>query len=855
MTGNVESKNSRARILQDHIELYDRQTVMPPGAYERCAAALLNYLAPFWERSRRSLRRFIHKLLKPFKKQVPMLQAIAGASLKMLFIAALLYSNESHACVRDQQLMKELGTLMKVEAAAAQHELVVFDPTVKGLPLLMKNFSRNVRYIVLDKDSDGLDRILSELKNAPEAISALHIISHGGPGYVRLGTTTLDMQALSDRREELQAIAARLLGKKEILLYGCSTAAGDVGKSFVSRLHSFTGVEIAASDNMTASPQHGGDWTLEVTTGKIETTPPFAQAALDAYEYNLATRTVTNKNDSGAGSLRQAITDAVSGDAITFSTGGTITLTSGKLIINKNLIINGDLNNDGLPDVTVSGGNSSQVFNIATGKIVTLDGLTITGGVVFGAIGGSAADGTGANGGGGGIAKGGCIVNSGKLYLLHGGVSSCYAGGGNGGDGGGGSGGYASFGGGYSGGNGGVGGKGGNALGGGISSSVSLFTSTGFVFSGNSVLGGYGGYGGGGGGGGGGNVGMVYGHLGSGGSGKVGGAGGSSVGYSVDGGRGGNGGEPDNIGYAGEMISCDLGGLCGGSGGNGGNGGAFGLGQSPDVYNTGSWVQNFVPSVITITSHTPSPSIVGQAVAVSFTVTSAGTPAGTVTVSNGTASCSATVAVGSCNLTINAVGTTPLIATFTEDVTNYGNISPAVLHTTNLIQTSYTVTGSVLLGNGEIPACDSPVLSGSTSVCTVAPTTGWYAAALTDTVNNIPSDVLSQLIVNKYTIASVTGDHAVTVTYQEFFVRRLSGDATNYHLNIQDAFDKTVNNDKILFLNMLFPGAVTFNKPGVSVTLEGGYLSGFGSNMGTTVMNGKVTIKNGNAVMKNIKVQ
>src|SRR6185295_14113539 len=66
-----------------------------------------------------------------------------------------------------------------------------------------------------------------------------------------------------------------------------------------------------------------------------------------------------------------------------------------------------------------------------------------------------------------------------------------------------------------------------------------------------------------------------------------------------------------------------------------------------------------------ITTHTPNPSVVGQGIAVTFTVTSGGgTPTGNVTVSDGTESCSASVAAGSCTLTPATAGSKTLTATY-----------------------------------------------------------------------------------------------------------------------------------------------------------------------------------------------
>jgi hypothetical protein len=53
------------------------------------------------------------------------------------------------------------------------------------------------------------------------------------------------------------------------------------------------------------------------------------------------TITVINTNDSGPGSLRQALADANDHDTIEFAVSGTIALTSGELLVDKRVIISG----------------------------------------------------------------------------------------------------------------------------------------------------------------------------------------------------------------------------------------------------------------------------------------------------------------------------------------------------------------------------------------------------------------------------------------------------------------------------------------------------------------------------------
>jgi len=116
--------------------------------------------------------------------------------------------------------------------------------------------------------------------------------------------------------------------------------------------------------------------------------------------------TVTSLNDSGPGTLRQAIANAASGDTINFAVTGTITLTSGELAISNNLTIAGP----GMANLTVNGRGASRVFEITISTVnATLSDLTIANGV------------NSSYGGGG-------IKNIGTLTLSHCAITNCLGG-------------------------------------------------------------------------------------------------------------------------------------------------------------------------------------------------------------------------------------------------------------------------------------------------------------------------------------------------------------------------------------------------------------------------------------------
>ncbi|MBX8510732.1 DUF4347 domain-containing protein [Pseudomonas cichorii] len=475
-------------------------------------------------------------------------------------------SSDSHA------QSSATADITTTSTAVTGNTVVFVDSRVKDADSLLVGVAPGAQVVMLDATKDGLQQIADYLESH-QGVSSVQIIAHGNSGDLWLGNSYLSADNIAQRSALLAEIGNDMVAGGDILIYACNTAEGELGLSFVDSLASLTGRDIAASTNRTGV---GGDWTLEIATGTIESASALSQQAMNSYEWGLATFTVTSTSSTGAGTLRAALASAQNGDIVTFASSMTVLLDS-QLVVNRNITVDGDLNNDGVADVTLDGQNRTSVIRVTSGTTATFDGLIITRGLAStaGASSGSAIAAADALGAG--------INNAGNLTLRNVAVTANSAAGGGGG------GGVLSPNiGGGGGGGGGIGGQNGAAGGSaGSYSPSSPSANTGGNGAAFSTIY-FGGRGGNGSGGGAGGVGAPYGYTngGAGGTASSGGrtigGGGGGSGFDANGGRGGSAaggiynattGTLAIIGTSTISSNIAAGGGGGGGGSIGGNGG------------------------------------------------------------------------------------------------------------------------------------------------------------------------------------------------------------------------------------------------------------------------------------------
>ena len=167
-------------------------------------------------------------------------------------------------------------------AAVTGRQVVFIDSGVRDYQSLVSQMPPGTEVVMLDGRGDGLAQI-ARWAQSHSGYSAIHILSHGTEGNLLLGTQTLNGANMASHQAELSTIGQALSANGDILLYGCSIAAGKDGAAFVDSLARYTQADVAASTDMTGASSLGGNWVLERSSGHID-----VAGLRPAYSYLLA---------------------------------------------------------------------------------------------------------------------------------------------------------------------------------------------------------------------------------------------------------------------------------------------------------------------------------------------------------------------------------------------------------------------------------------------------------------------------------------------------------------------------------------------------------------------------------------
>ena len=183
----------------------------------------------------------------------------------------------------------------------AATELVVIDGSVADKATLYRGLKPGVVAVEIDPSLPGLPQLADALRGHRN-LAAIHVVSHASAGVLLLGSSRITPENAHGELAALSALRESVRPGADLLFYGCDLAANTEGSALLDIVRQETGLDVAASTNLTGSTALGGDWDLEVARGNIETTVAFSDKALKDFSEVLVASNGTKNFTGWAGS-------------------------------------------------------------------------------------------------------------------------------------------------------------------------------------------------------------------------------------------------------------------------------------------------------------------------------------------------------------------------------------------------------------------------------------------------------------------------------------------------------------------------------------------------------------------------
>jgi hypothetical protein len=177
--------------------------------------------------------------------------------------------------------------------ALAAHELVIIDSQVDAKEQLVADLNsqqqagRSLQILIVAPNQNIYTVIAEALQSANSTFSAIHIVSHGQAGALQIGNEGINTNSVTANAAVIAQWSDWLTAQADIQFYGCDFASNELGRQLMQSVAQLSGADVSASIDRTGSSLMQGNWTLEATTGLIQTQALFTAATQADWRFQL----------------------------------------------------------------------------------------------------------------------------------------------------------------------------------------------------------------------------------------------------------------------------------------------------------------------------------------------------------------------------------------------------------------------------------------------------------------------------------------------------------------------------------------------------------------------------------------
>jgi hypothetical protein len=130
-------------------------------------------------------------------------------------------------------LQRKSSQEIRACANAGRREVVFIETDMVDYRTLADGVRPGVEVVLLDAFRDGLTQMVKWARTHV-GYDAIHIISQGADGQIKLGALRLNSQTEAQRVVNLMGLSAALTQGGDLLLYGRNVAQGEEGREFIT---------------------------------------------------------------------------------------------------------------------------------------------------------------------------------------------------------------------------------------------------------------------------------------------------------------------------------------------------------------------------------------------------------------------------------------------------------------------------------------------------------------------------------------------------------------------------------------------------------------------------------------------